>query len=166
MNTNQHFLQRMFGDQWERAHLATFHVDPRQAGPAEWLGGPAKFWISRCLPEHNNYYAVSLFHGDRRVERQFDRLFVLGIDDVGPKVDPDAVLALMGEPTYRIETSPDNEQWGYRLEQPLSGVRRSRELIRALRIKLTGGDARDPGMESVTRYLRLPFGANTKGSAL
>jgi AAA domain len=165
--SNQHFLQDTFGAEWERAHLCSFPGDPNSAGSTEWAGGPARRWITHCTPENNNYFAVSLFHGDggQRVEARFDRLFVLGVDDVGPKIDPAKARQTLGEPSYRVETSSGNEQWLYVLQEPLTGVRRARELIHAVRLALTGEKAKDPGMEGVTRYLRLPIGMNTKNGA-
>jgi AAA domain len=165
--SNQHFLQDTFGAEWERAHLCSFPGDPNSAGSTEWAGGPARRWITHCTPENNNYFAVSLFHSDggQRVEARFDRLFVLGVDDVGPKIDPAKARQTLGEPSYRVETSSGNEQWLYVLQEPLTGVRRARELIHAVRLALTGEKAKDPGMEGVTRYLRLPIGMNTKNGA-
>src|SRR5262249_40630129 len=97
-----------------------------------------------------------------RTEVCFDRWFVLGLDDVSTKIEPAKALALLGEPTWRVLTSANNEQWLYQLETPLSGVRRARELIHAVRLKLTGESEKDPGMEGVCRYLRIPWGTNTK----
>jgi hypothetical protein len=68
---------------------------------------------------------------------------------------------LLGEPTYRIETSPLNEQWGYRLDPPVTSEPVASALIEAV-IKHLVGDAPDPGMAGVTRYLRLPVGTNGK----
>jgi hypothetical protein len=51
--------------------------------------------------------------------QHFEGMFILGIDDIGPKVDARRALTLLGRPHYRLETSPGNEQWGYRLEPPI-----------------------------------------------
>ena len=159
---NEAFLKALFGDRWEEAHVCAVAGDPRKAAPGDWAGGRARSWVKHLGPGTNNYYAVSIFAGDRRLEDQFQALWVLGIDDVGPKLDPQAVFDLLGEPTYRIETSPGNEQWGYRLATPITHVGVAKALQRAVRVKLTGPDGKDPGQEQVTRYMRLPAGVNLK----
>lgn len=161
---NEAFLRAVFGDRWEDAHVCPVTGDPTRANPGDWAGGKAKSWLRHLTPRTNNYFAVSTFRGDRRVESAFEALWVLGIDDVGPKINAQTVLNLLGEPTYRIETSPGNEHWGYRLAVPITHVGRAKALQRAVRVALTGVDGRDPGQEHVTRYMRLPVGMNWKGS--
>src|SRR5262249_11695854 len=122
-----------------------------------WAGGAAGHWI--IDPDLNNYYAVSLVNGRRRQE-DFEALIVLGADDVGVKVDGDTLRGLLGDPTYRIETSPGNEHWGDALAAPVSELGEANALITALAQALGRNDAKD-----VTRYLRLPVGRNLKASA-
>jgi putative DNA primase/helicase len=161
---NEAFLRAVFEDRWEDAHVCAVAGDPTRANPADWAGGKARSWLRHLAARTNNYFAVSTFCGDRRIESAFAGLWVLGIDDVGPKINAQTVLNLLGEPTYRIETSPGNEQWGYRLAVPIIHVGRAKALQRAVRVALTGVDGRDPGQEHVTRYMRLPVGMNRKGS--
>jgi hypothetical protein len=161
---NEAFLRAVFEDRWEDAHVCAVAGDPTRANPADWAGGKARSWLRHLAAGTNNYFAVSTFCGDRRIESAFAGLWVLGIDDVGPKINAQTVLNLLGEPTYRIETSPGNEQWGYRLAVPIIHLARAKALQRAVRVALTGVDGRDPGQEHVTRYMRLPVGMNRKGS--
>jgi hypothetical protein len=163
---NETFLRFIFGDRWEDAHVCAVAGDPLRADAAAWAGGKARAWVRHLGPTTNNYFAVSLFKGDRRIEADFEGLWVVGLDDVGPKIEAHRALSLLGEPTYRIETSPGNEQWGYRLGVPATHVRRVKALQHAIRVKLTGVDGRDPGQEGVTRYMRLPYGVNLKGTNL
>lgn len=160
---NREFLELLFGDEWGRAHLCAIFGDP-SAKEADWSGGQAEGYLRYCWDGSNNYYTVSLFTGPKRRASEMDGLYVLGLDDVGVKVNPEAARGFLGEPTYQIETSPSNYQWGYRLAVPLRNRGKAKALIHALRVLLTGQAAKDPGQEGVTRYLRLPFGRNGKAS--
>lgn len=160
--TNREFLQAIFREDWERVHVTSFPGDP--AKPLwfnPWGGGP--FSQTELKDHHNNYYSVSLFDGRQRQAQFLYRWVVLGVDDVGPTVKPADVLDLLGEPTYQIETSPGNEQWGYVLaDPPIRDAAWANTFIKAVIKKLVGEDGRDPGMRDVTRYLRLPYGRNHK----
>lgn len=161
--TNREFLEGVFGPLWSRAHVCAIPGDPRDPllPKSYWRGGPAHPEIAACTLDMNNYYCVGLFKGPRQLVN-FEALVVLGIDDIGPKVNRDKVLDLMGVPSYRIETSPGNEQWGYVVSPPLTYGDGAAELQHKIRVKLTGADVRDPGMEGLNRYLRLPYGTNRK----
>jgi hypothetical protein len=161
---NQAFLQSLFGmTRWRDVHVCAVPGDPRSAPRDAWLGGRAGLWLKHCGRDTNNYFCVSTFHGTRRIENEFEKLWVLGVDDVGTKVAEDKVQHLLGEPTYMVETSPGNFQWGYRLEKPIKHLGVAKMLQHRVRVALTGEEAKDPGMEGVTRYLRLPSGMNRKG---
>jgi hypothetical protein len=161
--SNKDFLIWIFGrDKYERAHLASFPDDPEAPSRGIWDGGPAKHWLAIATPDRNNYFDISLFKGDRRVREDFEAMYVLPVDDVGSKVDADATRALLGEPSCRIETSPGNEQWFYKLGTPITDRATAERLLDGVVALLAG--AVDPGMKGVTRYMRLPFGRNLKGS--
>ena len=167
--SNQTFLQALFGDDWTDVHVCAVPGNPSKS-KGHWFGGPAKVQLPFCLPSTNNYYAVSLFDHTlepRRVEKYFRALHVLGIDDVGTggKVKASMVLEILGEPDYRIETSPNNEQWGYKLDPAYGSGDGAKALIHAVRVRLTGDMGKDPGMEGICRYLRLPEGINGKPGA-
>lgn len=69
------------------------------------------------------------------------------LDDVFEKV-PEPVLT----PTWRMETKPGSEQWGYLFEKPLRDAVLHDQIIRAL----TDNGLSDPGMKNVVRWFRLP----------
>jgi len=164
---NQTFLETLFGDLWPEVHVCAIPGDPAAKDLPKWYwsGGQARHMLPHCLPDTNNYYTVSLFAGERQ-EINFRALHVLGVDDVGPKLDPAKVRELTGrQPDYIIETSQGNEQWGYRITPPLVNGDVAKRLIHDFRIALTGETGTDPGMEGVNRYLRLPVGVNAKPSA-
>lgn len=164
LRRNEKFLQAIFGPDWQRAHVCAVAGDPSLKG-GNWSGGPAEWAASLGLGDKtNNYFCVSLFQGTRRRINEFKRLMCLAVDDVGPKLDPDLVELLLGPPTWIVETSRDNFQWGYKLDAPITDAAVAGGLIKRVRVALTGEDGKDPGMEAVTRYVRLPTGLNLKAS--
>lgn len=83
-------------------------------------------------------------------------LLVVMCDDIGSKVPRDQIRL---EPTYEIETSPGNSQFGFLLTEPLYDMDLADRIGRAVtRAKLS-----DPGAGGLpTRYARLPQGWNSK----
>ena len=64
------------------------------------------------------------------------------------------------QPTWRMETSPGSEQWGYLFEEPLRDAVLHDQMIRAL----INGGLTDPGMSNIVRWFRLP-GSQPLGKA-
>lgn len=163
MPSNSEFLRAIFGDEAGRAHVTGFPYDPaaipKDRHLAAWAGKPG----GDLDPEHNNYYAISLFTGARRRKAEFEATYIVVLDDVGEKLArPD----MLPPPTYVLETSPGSEQWGYLLADPCTDRARVENLQDGL---VAGGlcpDGKDPGMKGVTRYVRLPDGRNTKASKM
>jgi hypothetical protein len=148
----------------ERLILCGFPGDPYAAGPSAWRPRPWKPG-DECPfgPGENAYVTVGAFGRAtdgtyRRRTETFTGGLALMVDDVGTKVDRAAVEAM--QPTWKIETSPGNEQWWYFLSAPERDVARFDGLIRAfIAGKLLGAD---PGMSGVTRVGRLPGHLNGK----
>lgn len=154
--SNSRFLQEIFGDQAQRALVVSVR-DINAHDTRQWTARPAR---EAVLPQRaNNYFAISLFRGDRRKIDRFEALYVIVIDDVGKKIAT-SDLRGMPEPTWRLETSPGNEQWGYALDQPLTDPRVYSAIVAAC-ARLTA-DGSDPGMAGVNRVMRLPVGVNNK----
>lgn len=154
--TNRAFLRAIFGGRWKDAHVTAFPGDPKHGHWKGWRAGERPGLLERA--NLNTFYAVSLFTGPDRSAAAFAGLYVVILDDVGAKADRAAVLAKLGAPTYRLETSPGNEQWGYVLEAPeLDRGRAAALLDELVRQGLT-----DPGAKDVPRYCRLPAGTNWK----
>ncbi len=114
----------------------------------------------------NGYVAISTFgrapdNSWRRQKALFQSIRAIMIDDVGTKVE--AANAARVEPTWRIETSPGNEQWLYVLRP---GERRkdfAEAIINSLVDEaLLPKDEKDPGMKGVTRVARVPGFINGK----
>lgn len=109
-------------------------------------------------PNLNNYFCVSKLRPiNGKVSRKKSNFFCmmcLVLDDVGTKAKrPDL------EPSWIIETSLGNEQWGYILEKPITNESQASQLVKALVAKgYSDSGATGPS----TRYMRLPVGSNDK----
>lgn len=109
-------------------------------------------------PKLNNYFCISKLRSiNGKVSRKkanFFCMMCLVLDDVGTKAKrPDL------EPSWIIETSPQNEQWGYILEKPITNESQASQLVNALVAKgYSDSGATGPS----TRYMRLPVGSNDK----
>lgn len=108
----------------------------------------------------NTYYCVAAVKRQEplhRTKSDVTRVFVIPLDDVGTgagaKVSPDEIPL---EPTYKIETSEGNWQYGYLLAEPLTDLNRADALIKAM------GKCADEGGSAVTKLVRLPVGVNNK----
>lgn len=185
--TNEDFLRALFGEDWPQAHVTAFHGDPNDGGETKaqqdkarfrWIGNHAARILRGFRPGENQYYVVSLFHEDyadratgraTRRKAMFKSMALVVVDDVtteelgdGKKVDARTVLAKWGEPSFRLLTSPGNEQWGYLFDQPLADRLLAETLVHEMIARGLTADGKDPGMSGVTRYVRLPGGTNRK----
>ena len=164
---NQEFINAVFGVDAPWAHVTSFADDPsniaKGRGAACWFGGYAK--DVSLLPKSNQYFTISTFFpGDDGIARRQIRLFrkthVIVADDVREKLDVSTVEQLP-LPTYKLETSPGSEQWGWVLDTPCTDRDQVNNLLDGLVAKGLAPDGKDPGMKGVTRYVRLPEGVNT-----
>ena len=129
------------------------------SGP--WMALDAKTVGQTCPPSSNNYFnCSSLRHtsdGDLRATvAQVARYHVLVLDDIGTKVSLEAVASL--DPTYAVETSPGNFQYGYVLETPLE----SSDESAALQDAVADAELCDKGAKGSARWARLPYATNGK----
>lgn len=183
---NASFLRAIFGSDCARAHVTGFGDDPsgnargtpqmlRKRSARMWGGGRFEERAAALSEDMNTYYCVSLFRAapDGRARRRkalFEQMYVVVIDDVADepgegnsgKVKASFVLERLGPPSYRLETSPRNEQWGYLLATPETSEPRAAALIQGMIAAGLTADGSDPGMKGVTRYVRLPIGSNRK----
>jgi hypothetical protein len=164
---NRDFLQAIFGEDWRKAYVTGFAGDPKDAGGA-WAGALACDRLAGFRAGDNTYFCISTFQPPgygkpaRRRRETFEACHAIVVDDVGTKVDRATVLAKLGAPTYRLETSPDNEQWGFALRSPETNPGRVDALLSGLVATGIAQDGKDPGMTATTRYVRLPEGTNGK----
>jgi len=112
----------------------------------------------------NNFMAISTFRAgiDGRYHRRkenFAACHLIMVDDVGTKSQSWQIPL---EPSYKLEISPGNYQYGYLLAAPgLDGDLVAR-IIDAMVAQGLAADGKDPGMKGIMRYGRLPVGWNTK----
>ena len=76
------------------------------------------------------------------------------LDDICTKVDP-ALIKL--RPTYKLETSPGNQQWGFLLTYPSDPVKAA-----ALIEGIAAAGLTDPGAKRADRIMRVPGSVNIK----
>lgn len=152
----------------ERLILQILPGDPGDAPDGGWR--PRAWRPGDPLPASpqrtNGYVAISSFgrapDGSwRRQKALFARLRCIMIDDVGTKVEE--ALAARVEPTWRVLTSPGNEQWIYVIRDGSTKRERADAVINGLvEQALLPRDERDPGMKGVTRVARVPGFINGK----
>jgi hypothetical protein len=166
--TNENFLRAGFGAEFARAHVTSFREDPTALeglGLKGYWGGRSYGTGTGIDPEANNYFTISLFKPDpvdgraRRRKALFEACHVIVVDDVGTKVRDTSKLPA---PSWVLETSQGNQQWGYILATPETDAGRVNALLDGMVAQGLAADGRDPGMKGVTRYVRLPVGRNTK----
>ena len=102
---------------------------------------------------HSLYYAICAVTSNIRKNDNFTSLNVLVCDDVGTKAKTPSLT-----PSYIIESSPGNFQYGYILTSPETDINKAKALINHL-IKSGYTDAAAHG---IVRLVRLPSGINGK----
>jgi len=169
--TLEQFLADIFGPAVHFVHYTQFPDDPSaitvERRGACWAGGHFAAYREGGLLDAllNAYFCVSIFRvdGDRAVRRKanFLAMYVLVLDDVGEKI-PYELAERLPRPTFKVQTSPGSEQWGYALAVPETSLGRASNLSDELIRRGLAPDGTDPGMRGVTRYVRPPFGVNSK----
>jgi hypothetical protein len=116
---------------------------------------PAEPWREQHLD--GPWYFSTGASSDRKHRRAKDFVAVRAIilDDIGTKIDPDKITV---EPTWRLETSKDNYQWGYLLKTWDTDIEKADGLMQAL----VGGGYQDKGVNRACRLFRIPGSLNTK----
>jgi hypothetical protein len=161
--SNDEFLTAIFGARAGDAYVNIKAGDPNAPGTS-WAGQQWKTVSASqraIMAGVNTFFTISLFSGAYRRKEDFDECRVIMFDDVGTKLDLDKAEMFLPEPSYKLETSPGNFQWGYILAPAETDPARVTALQEAI-IKLLSRDGKDPGMMGVTRIVRLPEGTNLK----
>lgn len=105
------------------------------------------FGTSTCAPEDGELRnRLALFQG----------LYVVVLDDVGTKIPLEKLIDI--EPTYALESSQGNYQYGFVLEEPIRAVDQASAFIKAI----YSSGFTDEGGAMPTKLVRLPCGINGK----
>lgn len=114
------------------------------------------------------YFSTATVHMDAdgklfNRQGQFAAMYCLVLDDIGEgpgsKCGFDALPDLLREEySYRVETSPDNFQYGYVLKDPIKDVHVAKEFVRLI----YGAGEWDSGGAMPNKLVRLPCGVNLK----
>ena len=107
------------------------------------------FGTATCLPDKEDKL--------RNRKDLFDRLHVVVLDDIGTKVNAEDLPEDL-EPTYIIETSEGNFQYGYVLKDPIEELAQAELLIQLV---YESGYS-DGGGKMPNKLVRLPAGINGK----
>jgi hypothetical protein len=152
------FLVHIYGSRSNDVWVVGVAGDP---AASFWQGGPAGSWLSRIGPNDNGFFCIGLLKpgATRRAISTCQTVHCIVFDDVGTKGDAAALEALLGPPTWKIESSPGNFQWGYKYKTPVDqdGFALHKAIINKGK-ELGICD----GISDVVRLVRLPVGTNGK----
>ena len=90
-------------------------------------------------------------------KESFSALHVVVLDDIGTKIPKESIPAEL-EPTYIIESSEGNFQYGYVLAEPITDLHLAECLVKIV----CASGLTDPGGAMPTKIVRLPDGINGK----
>ncbi|MCC2602405.1 DNA-primase RepB domain-containing protein [Sphingopyxis yananensis] len=158
--SNAEFCEVIFSDRGEGevGLVASKSGDPQFGS---WLPSPMDQVGGLCSPNHNNYFNCSTFVPDAdgglaAKKDQAASYHVLVLDDVGTKANLQLLDGVV--PTWKLETSPDNFQVGFKLSPPLHNVAE----VEALQKRIVQAGLSDKGAGGMARWMRLPEGINGK----
>lgn len=155
---NETFLQAVFGDLPEDETIAVCMFAGKPENQQYWTAQKAE---DAPLDQRlNAFFCVSSVEKQKLINRRKKSLkacFVIPLDDIGSgdgaKTKHEDVPL---QPSYKIETSPDNWQYGYILEHPIEDMAVAQALIK------TVSQIADTGAAIPNKLIRLPFGKNSK----
>lgn len=160
--TNQEFLQAVYGDLPDgvRGMIVSAKGNPNQSHKGFWKAQALR--DNAVIPEnHNNYFTVSAFRPDengqyQRQKKRFWGMCAVALDDIGTKTLADFIGL---EPSWIIETSSGNYQYGFILKDRITTEKIADSLMKAV---IDAGLC-DPGADGpCARLARLPVGINGK----
>lgn len=160
--SNHEFLQTIYRDLPDgvRGMIVSSKGNPNQKSQGFWNATPYDE-DTKTPDDHNNYFTLSTFFPNEKCEYKRQKKFFSGmcavmLDDIGTKIIPD-FLDL--EPSWKIETSLGNYQYGYVLKTPIMDSKIADGLVNAV---IAAGLC-DPGAGGpCARLARLPIGINGK----
>jgi hypothetical protein len=160
--SNEEFLNALFKDQLasgEFCWICSFEEDPKSGNWSgyAWDGKSEGDSPSDTAYAQNRFFSLSTFknqYGGRKATNVASCIAVI-LDDVGTK----ATAERLPEPTWIIETSPDNFQYGYAFGPAITDSNLAKNFFKKL---AENQGLTDTGGQNSVRYARLPNGHNTK----
>ena len=155
--SNDDFLTAIFGSTFTTEHPLVC----KKAGDPDESGWPPTRWpCNTNLPNQNWYFLPSLYRpdGTGRYRAKKDlavSVYAVMVDDVGTKVPVEKIDIC--PPSWAVETSPENFQYGYIFIEPITEL----GVADRLKEKLIAAGLCDPGASGGTaRWMRLPVAIN------
>lgn len=108
------------------------------------------FCMSSMLPDENGRYSHK--------RDQFSAMHCIVLDDIGTKVSLETLPEYLKTPSYIIETSKGNYQYGYILDNAIENVEQANRLVQVMAL----AGLTDSGGCMPTKLVRLPDGYNGK----
>jgi hypothetical protein len=155
--TNDQFLIAIFGEAFNTARPLV----------CEKLGNPDDDgWYARPWPcdtsrnESNWYCLPSIYQPDesggyRAKKKLAVSVHAIMVDDIGTKIDTERLSSCL--PSWAIETSPGNFQYGYIFQEPIADV----EIVEQLKQQLIDAGLCDSGATgAAARWMRMPVAIN------
>ena len=113
-------------------------------------------------PKRLYFATATVFEKSEGVLRHGSKFFyrhhVLVFDDIGTKVDAAKLPEALANPTYIIETSKGNYQYGYVWKTPIEELREAKAIVDFV----YSSGLSDSGGNLPIKAVRLPFGVNGK----
>ena len=160
--SNVDFINQIFGEiTLERPITVSFKGDPATVNKSSWFGQAYIKGKTSLSSDANNYVSCATYTPDdngqyRRKKTQFAALHWILLDDVGVKVLAERVTLV---PSWIIETSAGNFQYGYILAELLRNANEATNLVDSI---IAAGLC-DPGANGpCARIGRLPVAVNGK----
>lgn len=160
--SNNEFLKAIYGDLPDsiRGMIVSSKGNPNKKTKGFWNAEP---WTAdkQTPKNHNNYFTVSTFKPDKngkhkRQKQLFHSTHAIMLDDIGTKIPLDRLTI---EPSWIIETSPGNYQFGIILDEPIADEKVADNLMKSI---IDAGLC-DPGAGGpCARLARLPVAVNGK----
>ncbi len=156
--TNAEFLQEVFCNKPDDEVIAVCSKpgDPNVSG---WYALPADSkraatFLNSDAVDANTYFCISTVNQNSPLKRRkenLQRVYVIPLDDVELDADVPA-------PTYKLETSPGNYQFGYVLSEPEPDITYAQAAIDLIADTANA----DAAAAIPNKFIRLPVGVNGK----
>ena len=133
-------------------------INPKGA-PDKWGVRSIEQLSKMDLSSQGVYFQISATAKDnkgrgRRGRQNFKALCCVVLDDIGTKVKPPEL-----KPSWIMETSPKNYQYGYILEEPIRDVAMAAQFVKQV---YKDSSRTDTGGANYIRLMRLNMGVNHK----